>query len=44
MNTYSPRMILTTCNRYKWSTIKTRHLQYNPPANPGKMNPRQSRR
>ncbi|KAM0721677.1 hypothetical protein Q7P37_002602 [Cladosporium fusiforme] len=30
--------------RYKWSTIKTRHIQYNPPKAEGKMNPRQTRR
>nr|OQO26079.1 Cytochrome c1, heme protein, mitochondrial [Rachicladosporium sp. CCFEE 5018] len=33
--------------RYKWSVVKTRKLQYNPPALtglPNKMNPRQARR
>jgi hypothetical protein len=36
--------MLTTRNRYKWSTIKTRHIQYNPPAVAGKRNPAQTRR
>jgi len=30
--------------RYKWSTIKTRHIQYNPPVVAGKKNPAQTRR
>jgi len=36
--------MLITRIRYKWSTIKTRHIQYNPPVVAGKKNPAQTRR